>query len=125
MYAVRVQHGNVLGLPGWTTVVGALSALFDARLLPPAMLELDDLAATSRRIPWNSTAKVAARKDNSFFFSLSSYLYADVEQPEELDTSSSTFSAAAASVEHFNLPELLTDSKYGPWPPAEQTLQGI
>ena len=108
------QHGNVLGVSGWATVIGALTALFDSRLLPSSMTELEDFVATNRRITWNSTSKTVVRKDtNSFFFSFSAYLYAETEQAEDLDTASPAFTNAAASIQRFNLPELLSDSGSG------------
>lgn len=112
---VRPQHGSILGTGGWTTVVAALSALFDARLVPEAMLELDDFTGAKRRLAWNATSKPAARKDGgSFFSAFSAYLYAELDQPEELNTSIPAYGAAVQCVLQYRLPELLSESRYAP-----------
>ena len=106
------QHGSVLGATGWSTVVHALSALFDAHLVPESMLELEDFAVQRRRLAWNSVAKPVARKDsNSFFGAFSAYLYAEAETPEELNTVTPAYNLALSCVQQFRLPELASESR--------------
>jgi hypothetical protein len=115
---VFIQHANVLGPLGWTTVVAAVVALLDAHLLPPRLLVLEDFVAgaPARTVPWNhvdkrTAAAAAARRDTPTFFSF--FLYSDADEPEAVDTQTPAFATAADCVLRYHVPELLTESRCG------------